>query len=155
MRAVVLLLSLVLVAGCATIVEGTGQTITISTIPAGALCNIDRAGTHLGTVAPTPGSLRLDKSKNDITVSCTEDGYQAASISKSPKFVATTFGNLIVGGLAGAIVDASTGANFEYPSEVHLDLAPGAPGTIPPTATAPAGVIVPTSLPASAPQNRS
>jgi hypothetical protein len=85
---------------------------------------VDRTGAHLGTVATTPGSVRLDKSKNDITVSCSKDGYQSASVSESPKFVGTTFGNIIAGGVIGVAVDAATGANYEYPSEVRLDMTP-------------------------------
>ncbi len=41
-----------------------------------------------------------------------------------PKFQGTTFGNIIAGGVTGMIVDAATGANYEYPSNVHLSLAP-------------------------------
>ena len=117
--------------GCATIMEGSGQSVSISTSPAGALCDVDRAGVHLGTVATTPGSLRLDKSKNDITVSCTKDGYQPASVSESPKFVGTTFGNVLIGGLVGVVVDAASGANFAYPTEVRLELAPAVPAPAP------------------------
>jgi len=134
-------------AGCATVMEGSGQSVSVSTNPAGALCNVDRVGTHLGTVSSTPGSLHIDKSKNDISVSCTKDGFQPASISQSPKFVGTTFGNVLIGGLIGVVVDAASGANFEYPAEVRLDLAPISPPAAP-VAEVP---ITPTtvSLPAS------
>lgn len=78
----------------------------------------------MGDVSVTPGSLKLDKSKNDLTVACSKDGYRAATISQSPKFQGTTFGNILTGGVVGVIVDAATGANYEYPSNVHLSLAP-------------------------------
>lgn len=55
-----------LLSGCATIIEGTGQSINVTTAPPGANCTIDRAGARLGQVSPTPGTLRIDKSKNDI-----------------------------------------------------------------------------------------
>jgi hypothetical protein len=138
MRRLIALASLVLVPGCATIIEGGAQSVSISTTPAGAICNVDRAGTHLGTVATTPGSLRFDKSKNDITVSCAKEGYQTASVTESPKFVGTTFGNIVAGGLIGVAVDAATGANYTYPGEVRLDLAPA-------IAALPATPIVPAS----------
>jgi hypothetical protein len=135
------LLCLPLLAGCATIMEGTGQSMSISTNPAGALCNVDRTGTHLGTIVTTPGSLRVDKGKADITVSCSKEGYQAASVEQSPKFVATTFGNILLGGLVGVVVDAASGANFDYPAEVRLELAPldsppGANSAVPATPAA-------------------
>lgn len=130
-------LGLLALPGCATIMEGSSQSVSIETTPTGALCNVDRQGSHLGTVADTPGSLRLDKSKNDITITCTKDGYQKTSITESPKFVGTTFGNIIAGGVIGVAVDAASGANYEYPGNVHLDLATMEPSTTGATTIAP------------------
>ena len=108
--------------------------MTIATNPPGAACSVDRKGERLGIVSPTPGSLRLDKSKNDLNVTCTKVGHDSATIAQSSRFVGTTFGNLIVGGGIGFIVDAATGANFVYPSEIKMDLAPSAPAiaSVPP-----------------------
>lgn len=102
--------------------EGTGQSITVSTNPVGATCSVSREGAQLGSLASTPGSIRVDKSKNDLTVTCSKSGYQTTSVSYSPKFNGTTFGNIILGGGIGAVVDASTGANYDYPSQVTMDL---------------------------------
>jgi hypothetical protein len=113
--------------GCATIVEGTGQSIQISTSPPGAACTVDREGGRLGEIASTPGSLRVDKSKNDLLVTCTKAGFVTATVSNSPRFVGTTFGNILLGGVGGIIVDAASGANFAYPDQVMLQLAPIAP----------------------------
>jgi hypothetical protein len=79
----------------------------------------------------------MDKSKNDLTVTCTKQGYQPATISQSPRFQGTTFGNIILGGGIGAIVDAASGANYEYPAQVNLSLS-----TLEPVPAA-AAVIVP------------
>lgn len=108
--------------GCATVIEGTGQSVAVATNPPGANCTVSRQGTLLGSVESTPGSVRVDKSKNDLTVSCTKSGYQATTVSYSPSFNGTTFGNIILGGGIGAVVDASTGANYDYPTQVSLDL---------------------------------
>lgn len=117
--------------GCATIMEGTGQSVQVSTSPSGAACQVSREGAHLGDIASTPGSIRVDKSKNDLTVTCSKPGYQMASVTRSPGFQGTTFGNIILGGGVGAIVDASTGANYEYPGQINLDLAPAAAAALP------------------------
>ncbi len=129
MRRFAALLSIVALPGCATMMEGTGQSVSVATTPAGATCEMDRAGTKLGMVNPTPGSLRIDKSKNDLDVTCSKPGYQQARTSTSPKFVGTTFGNIVFGGLIGVAVDAATGANYEYPSEIKVELAPAPPAT--------------------------
>lgn len=112
--------------GCATIFEGTSQSVSISTDPAGADCTIERAGTRIGQINPTPGSIHIDKSKNDLSVLCTHAGYLPATVAQSPKFQATTFGNILIGGLVGVVVDAASGANFQYPNDVRISLAPDA-----------------------------
>jgi len=111
-----------LLPGCATIIEGTGQSFAVATTPPGASCVIDRKGDRLGMIAPTPGSLRLEKSKNDLTVTCSKEGYVPVTTSRSPRFVGTTFGNITAGGFIGVIVDASTGANYVYPGELKVDM---------------------------------
>jgi hypothetical protein len=124
MKHYVLLLNVLLLSGCATIFEGTSQSVAISTEPAGADCTVDRAGSRIGQVNPTPGSIHVDKSKNDLTVSCKRAGYLTATMAQSPKFQGTTFGNILLGGLVGVAVDAASGANFEYPNDVRMTLAP-------------------------------
>jgi hypothetical protein len=125
------------ITGCATILEGTSQSVQITTTPPGARCLVDREGARLGEVGSTPGSIRLDKSKNDIAVTCSKDGYQTATIAQSPDFQGTTFGNILIGGGVGAIADAASGANYEYPKQVTLALAPMAAPPPPPLAAAP------------------
>lgn len=83
---------------------------------------VSREGAQLGSIAATPGSLRVEKSKKDLTVTCQKPGYQSVTISQSPRFVGTTFGNIILGGGIGAVVDAATGANYEYPNQVIVEL---------------------------------
>ena len=124
MRHVISALVLMGLGGCATISEGTSQSVSIATDPPGSDCIIDRDGTRVGEVNPTPGSIHVGKSKNDLTVRCTHAGFQAANMAESPKFQGTTFGNILFGGLVGAVVDASSGANYQYPTEVRVNLAP-------------------------------
>ena len=128
------LLALLMLPGCATIFEGTSQSVAISTDPAGANCTVDRHGVRIGQVNPTPGSLHLDKSKDDLAIHCEHAGYQPADLSESSRFQGTTFGNIVAGGLVGVVVDAASGANFQYPADVHLTLAPSA---LPPESTTP------------------
>jgi hypothetical protein len=65
-------------------------------------------------------------------------GYQSATAAESPKFQGTTFGNIIAGDLVGVIVDAASGANFEYPSDVKITMAPNPATILPPVASLPA-----------------
>ena len=128
-----------LLPACATVVEGTSDNVTLSTTPAGATCTVDRNGERVGAVAATPGSLRLSKSRHDLNVTCTKEGYQPATTTASSRFTGSTFGNVLAGGLVGVVVDAASGANSRYPSDVRLDLAENpAPPPPAPVAQAPA-----------------
>src|SRR4051812_10109461 len=110
--------------GCASIVEGTDQSVTVQTSPSGASCELKRDGTVIGVVNPTPGTITVDKSKNDIAVICKKDGYQDGSGAFSSEFQGMTFGNLLFGGIIGVAVDASSGAMHEYPASVTVVMAP-------------------------------
>ena len=39
-------------------------------------------------------------------------GYQTATVSKSMKFDGTTFGNILLGGVVGAVLDDSIGGQL-------------------------------------------
>ena len=110
--------------GCASIVEGTDQSVTIQTTPSGASCELKRDGQVIGVVNPTPGTVTVDKSKDDIAVICKKDGYQDASGAFSSGFQGMTFGNILFGGLIGVAVDAGSGAMHEYPASVTVPMAP-------------------------------
>jgi len=129
----ILVLPLALLSACATLVNGTSQTVTVSTTPPGASCTLDRVGTRVGAVSITPGSVRLDKSKNDLSVTCNKEGFQTATVAHAPSFSGATFGNLIAGGVIGVVVDAASGANYSYPDDIRIDMAAAVP-TSPPMA---------------------
>lgn len=109
---------------CATIVEGSDQTISISTAPTGATCTMARAGQTIGIVHATPGVANIEKSKNDITVTCSMDDHQDAVRVLSSETQGMTFGNFLLGGGIGFAIDASSGAMHEYPPSVVMSLAP-------------------------------
>ncbi len=129
----VLVLPLALLSACATLVNGTSQTVTVSTTPPGASCTLDRMGTRIGAISSTPGSVRIDKSKNDLAVTCTKDGFQTATVAHAPSFGGATFGNIIAGGVIGVVVDAASGANYSYPDDIRVDMAAAA-SSLPPIA---------------------
>lgn len=110
--------------GCASIVEGTDQSLTVQTSPSGASCELKRDGQVIGVVNPTPGTVTVGKSKDDISVICKKDGYQDAIGAFSSDFQGMTFGNIVFGGLIGVAVDASSGAMHEYPASVTVAMAP-------------------------------
>jgi hypothetical protein len=109
--------------GCASIVSGWHQDITVSTTPAiGAVCTLtSSSGTW--TVA-TPGIVTVRRSKNDIAVTCTKDGHQVAVGTIPSGYEAWTLGDVALGSLGGIVLDISTGAVHRYPDKFDLPLTP-------------------------------
>lgn len=110
--------------GCASIVEGTSQEIAVNTDPTGAKCLLERQGITIAQVNSTPGSVRIDKTKHDITVICSKDGYEDARYHNKSDVAAMTAGNIILGGGVGWIIDSASGADNKYDASVFLTLAP-------------------------------
>jgi hypothetical protein len=135
MRPLLLIVPLVALSGCASIIEGSTQEITVNTTPAGAKCAMMRNGQHIAEVASSPGSAVIKKTGADVTISCTKPGYQEASVVDNSDVAAATFGNIIAGGLVGVVIDAADGSIHKYDPAVSVTLEPLVP---PAAATAPA-----------------
>lgn len=113
--------------GCATIIEGTSQEILVSTNPSGASCVFEREGQNIGTVPVTPGALLIKKSKHDITIKCSKEGFETATyINDSGLASGSVAGNvaadlLLTAGLS-SIIDSASGADNKYESPVNVTL---------------------------------
>lgn len=110
--------------GCASIVEGTDQSVTVSSNPTEASCLLEREGAQIGAVNPTPGSVLVGKSSADITVTCSKAGYSDGVAVLASNFEGMTLGNIIFGGIVGVGVDAASGAMHTYPPAVTVTLPP-------------------------------
>lgn len=139
--------------GCATIVDGSTQPISVSSAPEeGAQCTLKNSqGTWYLT---TPGSTAVHKTKNDMTITCQKAGFEVGKVVAVSHFGGATFGNILAGGIVGVGIDAASGANYYYESPIVVTLgktdaatpsttasspapATTAPATSAPTATAP------------------
>ena len=109
--------------GCASIVEGTTQSIAITSPPTdGAKCVLTSSeGTYYVT---TPGNTTVHKTKNDLDVVCTKDGFKEARTTIPSHFNGATAGNILAGGVIGLGIDAATGANYNYPTEFAVTMDP-------------------------------
>jgi hypothetical protein len=113
-----------LAGGCATITTGSAQNVNVMTEPEGAACIFRREGAVIGIVNPTPGSLSVTKSHVAIEVDCRKEGFLDAVGTIGRQFQPMTFGNIILGGLIGVIVDAASGATAQYDPTVSIRMTP-------------------------------
>lgn len=132
-------------AGCGTITQGTSQNITITSTPPGGHCDLTRKGEHVATLDATPGTVKVDKTKNDILLTCKLVGYQDASANLESGYGAGTFGNIILGGGIGWAIDSATGADNKYPSSAAVHFIPV--GVTSPAAPPPPAMTPPTVAP--------
>ncbi len=154
MRVLAALGLMVTLAGCSSIVDGTSQNIMVNTNPAGATCGLYRENINIGTIAATPGSVLVQKSKHDITILCVMNGYQQASHFNKSGVAGATVGNILLGGGIGWAIDSMSGADNKYDTPVNITMvplqpgSPAAPALLPPTLSA-SQVPVATAAPAA------
>ncbi|WP_135212360.1 PEGA domain-containing protein [Vitreimonas flagellata] len=125
MKNVVLATALaVAVSGCATITRGTNQDFTVESTPSGATVS-----TSNGFECPaTPCTFRMPR-KDGFTVDLTLNGYlparETVTSNMSSGGAAGMAGNVLVGGLIGVGVDATSGAlNDLSPNPLQVTLIP-------------------------------
>jgi len=108
--------------GCASIVNGQNQPISVSTGQAkGATCTlVNNKGKWY--VPSTPGSVTVQRSYKDLHIDCEKKGYAATEKKVASKTKGMAFGNIIFGGVVGAGVDMADGAAYDYPNDIQLDM---------------------------------
>ena len=114
---------------CATVVNGTKDTLRVSSTPNAANVKIsDISGDFSDRNCTTPCELELNRKKTyDVTVS--KDGFSPYNLLVEPKLtagnVAASTGNVLVGGIIGIGVDHATGAGRDlHPNPVIFSLQP-------------------------------
>ena len=125
MRRLLVGVSVAVVAGivlsaCATIINGTSQSVSIASQPTGAQVTVD--GIPMGVTPVAPDLKRKDKHLIRIEM----EGYEPFELQLNRSVSGWIAGNIIFGGLIGLAVDAMTGAMYKIsPNEVMAVLQNG------------------------------
>jgi hypothetical protein len=124
MRKFAIIILSILIAGCATITKGTTELVAVSTPGVeGATCTL--ISPSVGSqVVVTPGTITLQKGKDNIAVTCTKECYQDGVGMIASNFEGMSAGNVIFGGLIGLGVDATTGAMNTYTPSIQVVMTP-------------------------------
>ena len=105
--------------GCATVLNGTNVDYKTETRPDGATAKFTS-----GQECVTPCELEM-KRKSDQRVDLFAEGYKPTDVLIQSKLGGSAFGNILLGGGVGAVVDGSNGAsNRLYPRPLIVKLAP-------------------------------
>ncbi len=109
---------------CATVLAGTTQNVTIDSDLTQASCRVTRAGVVIADRLATPRKINVPRQKEPLELSCTAIGMADKQQIVPAGFSGATVGNIFMGGLIGAAVDAGSGANYAYPDRIIVVMAP-------------------------------
>lgn len=121
-RALQALAVAILVGGCASIVGGQNQSVSVVTPHCpGAACRIsnDKGRWY---VAATPASVGVNRSFADLVVTCSKGSFPPLTQTFRSSTKGLAFGNILLGGVIGAGVDVVNGAAYDYPVELSVPL---------------------------------
>jgi hypothetical protein len=107
--------------GCASITQGTAQTLIFNLEPKDINCMVTRDGDgQIGTLTMSNSSILVGKDKDDIVVACKAPGHK-------PKTIRLTSSASAAGVVGGAFIDLGitdliTGAMWKYPESTNIAL---------------------------------
>lgn len=105
---------------CATIMHGTKQAVNISSNPSDALVWVDK-----NFVGKTPVVVKMTRGDNHI-VKIELKGYLPYEIAVSKHMSGWVFGNLVIGGFIGVVIDAVSGGIYTLsPEQIQSELHSG------------------------------
>lgn len=123
-----LALGCLLASGCASVLDGTRQRLSVETRykdseVIGATCTLSNDRGSWRVV--TPGSVIVNRSLADLSADCEKEGFAAGTLVVESAHKALALVYMVVGGVVGTIVDAVTGAAYDYPASVTVGLGGG------------------------------
>ena len=120
-RIILLIFSFLLLSNCASIMSDSVQAISVDTPNCrSAKCTLNNSnGVYF--VRSTPGTVSVEKAFGDLTVTCENDGQTFTSTHQSKANVAT-YGNILLGGIPGALIDGGSGKGYDYPNYIVNNL---------------------------------
>jgi len=106
---------LVGLSGCASIIGDATQSVSIDTPSCpGAKCTlVNGQGTFF--VKATPETVAIHKAYSDLVITCEKDGKTSTSTHASSSNIAN-LGNILLGGIPGALIDGGSGKGYDYPT---------------------------------------
>jgi len=127
-----LIVVLALASGCATITSSEMQPVMVTTQTTDgqpvekADCSLKNDFGSWQIISPGVASVR--RSSSDLMVECKKEGYPDGFLRAISRAAGGMWGNIILGGGIGAIIDHNKGTGYNYPNDLPVKL--GASKTI-------------------------
>ena len=127
-KRIALLGAVVPLCACATVTRGKNEAMVIQTTPPGAQVTLDNDKMDEPVTCTTPCSVKMPRKRGfDVTIE--REGYEtvetAIGTQVSGGGTAGMAGNVLLGGVVGAVVDGTSGAMNEFkPNPLVVTLVP-------------------------------
>ena len=115
-----------LLTGCATVTQPLTQSISVETrtkegeLVDGAACQLNNEKGNWTVTAP--GSVLVNKSATDLFIRCEKVDHDQGTAVATSRVNPMIFGNILIGGVIGAIVDHSSGSGYQYPAVLAIEM---------------------------------
>lgn len=119
------IISLLIISGCASAIQGNTQQLNLRTEPdVAATCQVK--GKFFNSEVTAPGTITVKRSYFPLDITCTPNKVAKNLKSGSVRVISDVsnwgYGGAVLGVGIGAGVDAGTGAAFEYPANIVVTL---------------------------------
>jgi hypothetical protein len=112
--------------GCASVTGTPNQSVSVQArsntgkeIKEAACDLINKRGIWFIT---TPGTVQIHRSNDALQVTCRKDGFDNGRTTVVSDTKGSIFGNILLGGGIGAVVDHNNGSAYEYPSFIQVTM---------------------------------
>ena len=121
-RASIYLVTLMVLGGCASLVNDGQQTITVRTdckeIVLKQSCSATLGNKHFSFI--TPAKLTLPRTSEPLIVNCQGVMFGGAGFDVPAGLSAGMLGNVVAGGAVGMVIDLNTKRGFAHPNVTNL-----------------------------------
>lgn len=108
--------------GCSTITQSEMQPLSLTAVyqgqPVEPNCQLKNDKGSWESKAPANVSVR--KSNEDLEVTCKKEGMPDGLLKAVSRAAGSMFGNIILGGGIGALIDHSKGTGYDYPNQLPV-----------------------------------
>jgi hypothetical protein len=110
--------------GCASLMTSNENNVRVETVDStgveikDANCAILRGS--LRSEFKTPAVVPVTKGSSDVRIDCTKEGFPEGRAVVTSRVGGATFGNILAGGIIGAVVDQSTGKAYNFPDWIQI-----------------------------------
>lgn len=113
-----------LVSGCSSLTQSDSQSLSLTATYQGKPVEPDCKLTNDRGVwdAKAPANVNVRKSNEDLSVTCKKDGMPDGLLKAISRAAGSMFGNIILGGGIGAMIDHTNGRGYDYPNQLPVKM---------------------------------